>query len=218
LIFLISGMAALTYEVVWVRMLSLIFGTTTFAVSTVLFAFMAGQALGSYFFGKIIDSARSPLRLYALLELGIGVYAVFVPYNIDALNTAYVSSFDENIPNFLVYSLIRFAFSMAVLLVPTTLMGGTLPVISRYFVRNLGTVGWDVGILYTINTLGAVAGVLLAGFLSGSDLWHQDVHIHGCLGEHDDRSCGLVSGGPGKDRRGRSSGAWQRAGGVGSHW
>ncbi len=164
LIFLISGMAALTYEVVWVRMLSLIFGTTTFAVSTVLFAFMAGLALGSYFFGKIIDSVRSPLRLYAFLEMGIGIYAVFVPYIIEALNTAYVSSFDENIPNFLVYSLIRFAFSMAVLLVPTTLMGGTLPVISRYFVRNLGTVGWDVGILYTINTLGAVAGVLLAGF------------------------------------------------------
>lgn len=157
-------MAGLTYEVVWVRMLSLIFGTTTFAVSTVLFAFMAGLALGSYFFGRIIDSVRSPLRLYALLEVGIGIYAVFVPHIIDALNTAYVSSFDENIPNFLVYSLIRFAFSMAVLLVPTTLMGGTLPVLSRYFVRNLNTVGWDVGILYTINTLGAVAGVLVAGF------------------------------------------------------
>lgn len=164
LIFLISGMAALTYEVVWVRMLSLIFGTTTFAVSTVLFSFMAGLALGSYFIGKIIDQVKSPLHLYAMLEIGIGLYAIFVPHIIELINTAYVSSFDENIPNFMIYSLTRFVFSMAVLIIPTTLMGGTLPVLSRYFVRGLKTVGWDVGILYTINTLGAVFGVLIAGF------------------------------------------------------
>ncbi len=164
LIFLLSGMAGLVYEVVWVRLLTLIFGTSTYAVSTVLFSFMLGLALGSYLLGKKIDSVRSPLRVYAALEIGIGLYAIFVPYIISAVNSAYLSAFDENISSPLFYTLARFGFSMLVLLIPTTLMGGTLPVLSRYFVRGLGSVGWDVGILYTINTLGAVAGVLLAGF------------------------------------------------------
>jgi len=163
-IFLISGMAGLVYEVVWVRMLTLVFGATTYAVSTVLFSFMAGLALGSYFFGRKIDSVRSPLRVYGFLELGIGIYALLVPGIIEILNEAYVSMFSEDIPNFLTYSLFRFVFATAVLLVPTTLMGGTLPVLSRHYVRGLGTLGWDVGVLYTINTLGAVFGVLLAGF------------------------------------------------------
>ncbi len=163
-IFLVSGMAGLVYEVVWVRMLTLVFGATTYAVSTVLFSFMAGLALGSYFFGKKIDFVRSPLRVYGLLELGVGVYALFVPAIIGVLNEAYVSMFSEEIPNFLVYSLMRFVFATAVLLIPTTLMGGTLPVLSRYFVRRIRTLGWDIGVLYTINTVGAVLGVLLAGF------------------------------------------------------
>lgn len=163
-IFLVSGMASLVYEVVWVRMLTLVFGATTYAVSTVLFSFMAGLALGSYFFGKKIDKIRSPLRVYGFLELGIGIYALLVPGIIEILNDAYVSMFSEDIPNFLTYSLFRFVFATAVLLVPTTLMGGTLPVLSRHYVRGLGTLGWDIGLLYTINTLGAVLGVILAGF------------------------------------------------------
>lgn len=163
-LFLVSGMAGLVYEVVWVRMLTLVFGATTYAVSTVLFSFMAGLALGSYFFGKKIDSVRSPLRVYGFLEIGIGVYALLVPGIIELLNGAYISMFSEDIPNFFTYSLFRFIFATAVMLIPTTLMGGTLPVLSRHYVRGMGTLGWDVGVLYTINTLGAVFGVLLAGF------------------------------------------------------
>lgn len=163
-IFLVSGMAGLVYEVVWVRMLTLVFGATTYAVSTVLFSYMAGLALGSYFFGKKIDFVRTPLRIYGLLELGIGLYALLVPSIIALVNDAYVSMFSEDIPNFLTYSLLRFLLATSVLLVPTTLMGGTLPVLSRYFVRGMGTLGWDVGVLYTINTFGAVLGVFLAGF------------------------------------------------------
>jgi spermidine synthase len=163
-IFLLSGMAGLVYEVVWVRLLTLIFGTTTFAVSTVLAAFMAGLALGSYLIGRIVDRLRSPLMAYGLLEIGIGVYAILMPWIFKMLDAVYIQLFDENISNFTAYSLTRFAFSLLVLLVPTTLMGGTLPALSRFFVRTPDSAGRDVGVLYAVNTCGAVVGVLIAGF------------------------------------------------------
>ncbi len=77
--FLLSGLSSLIYEVLWVRMLTLIFGSTTFAVSTVLTAFMGGLALGSFLFGRWIDRSPNPVPIYGWLETGIGVYALLVP-------------------------------------------------------------------------------------------------------------------------------------------
>ena len=135
LLFFLSGAAALLYEVLWLRMLILIFGSTQFAVSTILTAFMGGLALGSFLFGRLIDRRDDPVRLYGLLEIGIGLYALTIPALFQMLvpvSRAIWGSFE---PDFFVFSLLRFLFIMVALLFPTTLMGGTLPVLSRFAAR-----------------------------------------------------------------------------------
>src|SRR5437868_15165432 len=89
--FFASGTSGLVYQVIWVRELVLVFGATTFAVSTVLTAFMGGLALGSYYFGRKSETVRRPLRLYGLLEIGIGAYGLAVPLIFATLPIVYHS-------------------------------------------------------------------------------------------------------------------------------
>jgi len=79
LLFFLSGATGLVYEVVWMRMLTLVFGATAYATSTILASFFTGLALGSLYFGRLVDRGRNPLTVYALLELGIGVFAFLMP-------------------------------------------------------------------------------------------------------------------------------------------
>ena len=165
LIFILSGASGLIYEVIWMRQLTLIFGSTVFATSTVLTAFMAGLALGSYYFGRKIDeSAQSPLRIYALLEAGIGVFCLVWPLILAALGAIYVLIHRNVTSEFYTLSLIRFVLTFGVILIPSTLMGGTLPVLTRFFVKRLEQLGTNIGILYALNTFGAVVGTVAAGF------------------------------------------------------
>lgn len=164
LIFLFSGASGLVYEVVWTRQLTLVFGSTVFATSTVLTAFMGGLALGSYYFGRLADRESRPLRLYALLEVGIGAFALIWPLLLSMLNAIYILAYRGLDAEFYSLSLIRFALSFLVLLVPSTLMGGTLPILSRFFVNRLEKLGLNVGALYALNTFGAVVGCIAAGF------------------------------------------------------
>jgi spermidine synthase len=164
LIFFLSGAAALMYEVVWVRSLSLVFGGTHLAVTSVLAVFMGGLALGSYRIGSLVDRIRKPLRLYGCLEIGIAVCAMaFV-----ALMQVYPSIY-----NFLAHgqddrrlylTLIRVLFAVVALIVPTTLMGGTLPVLTRFVSREGTSIGARLSLLYGFNTIGAVAGTAAAAF------------------------------------------------------
>ena len=162
--FFLSGAASLMYEVVWVRMLGLIFGHTVHAITTVLVVFMGGLALGSYVCGRRIDRVRHLLRTYAWLEIGIGAYALLTPGLIDAIRIVYLSYARRFEPSFDVLTLIQFGLSTAVLLVPTSLMGATFPVLSRFVVQDVGAVGRRVGALYALNTFGAVVGTYLVGF------------------------------------------------------
>ena len=165
LIFICSGASGLIYEVIWMRQLTLIFGSTVFATSTVLTAFMAGLALGSYYFGRKIDeSTQSPLRIYALLEAGIGAFCLVWPLILAALGAIYVLIHRHVTSEFYTLSLIRFVLTFGVLLIPSTLMGGTLPVLTRFFVKRLEQLGTNIGILYALNTFGAVIGTVAAGF------------------------------------------------------
>ena len=165
LIFIFSGASSLIYEVIWMRQLTLIFGSTVFATSTVLTAFMAGLALGSYYFGRKIDeSTESPLRMYALLEAGIGAFCLVWPLILGALSAIYVLIHRNVTSEFYTLSLIRFVLTFGVLLIPSTLMGGTLPVLTRFFVKKLEQLGTNIGILYALNTFGAVIGTVAAGF------------------------------------------------------
>ncbi len=170
----VSGASGLIYEVAWVRSLELVFGATSFAVATVLAAFMGGLALGSWLMGMAAARLERfhPLRVYAAIELLIGVAGSLVPVALRALVPLYQSIWSHFHSSFAVFSLWRFLLCGAVLLVPTALMGATLPIASRLVVgdapgaggdgRPAGD-GWSVGLLYACNTLGAVVGCAAAG-------------------------------------------------------
>jgi spermidine synthase len=164
-VFFCSGAAALIYEVIWVRSLSLIFGGSHLAVTTVLSVFMGGLALGSYLIGKRIDRYGKLLRLYGALELGIGASAVLSALLFKLYPFLYVPLAQVAVTSPVYLSFIRVIFAVVALIVPTTLMGGTLPLLSKFVSRRAKSLGSHISFLYGFNTLGAVAGVAAASFI-----------------------------------------------------
>src|SRR5438477_12469095 len=164
-IFFLSGATGLVDEVIWVRLTGLIFGNTSQAISTVLAAFMAGLALGSWKLGQKADRTDNPLRMYGLLEIGIGLSAALVPLVFRALDTLYWAAAPSvsSVPGGAGF--IRFGTSFIVLLTPTFLMGGTLPVLIRFFTESVDEVESKVGVLYALNTFGAAAGTMTAALV-----------------------------------------------------
>ena len=162
--FFFSGAAGLIYQVVWTRMLTQIFGNTTYAIATVLSAFMAGLALGSYWFGKIADRGKNDFLLYGILEAGVGVYGFLVPWLFAGAQKLYGPIFGLNQSYPFLFNLVLFFLSFVLLVFPTLLMGATLPVLSRFFVRSFADFGRRIGDLYATNTLGAVIGCAAGGF------------------------------------------------------
>src|SRR5882672_6510556 len=166
--FFLSGASGLILEMLWTRMLTLVFGSTTLAVSTVLTAFMGGLGLGSFLAGRLADRLKAPLRAYAALEASIGLYALLVPILVafyPSLNRWLWATFGDR---YALLSVLRFVASAGLLLFPTTLMGATLPILARHFVQHpweLKRAGLRIGTLYAVNLFGAVAGAFLAGFV-----------------------------------------------------
>jgi spermidine synthase len=163
-LFFFSGAAGLVYEVVWMRLLAGVFGVTVLAISTVLAAFMAGLALGSFLFGRVADRTTRPLTVFAALQVGIGLVSLLVPLLVRFAENAYPGLPDTFRDSFWLLSLARFAWCGLIILLPTTLMGGTLPVLSRWITSRGSAVGSGVGALYSINTFGAVVGTMAGGF------------------------------------------------------
>ncbi|UCG60096.1 MAG: fused MFS/spermidine synthase [Phycisphaerales bacterium] len=169
-LFLVSGATGLIYEVAWTRAFGVVFGNTVLAVSTVLTAFMLGLAIGSWLFGRIADRTSRPLKLYALLELIIGAYALAFPGILGQTDALYLWFFRSYHPGFYSLSLVCFALAIVQLLLPTALMGGTLPVLSKLWAdapkqkAKQAPVGQSVGFLYAVNTFGAVVGTFLCGY------------------------------------------------------
>jgi len=187
-LFFCSGVTALIYEIVWTRMLTLVFGHTVFSVSVVLAAFMAGLGFGSYLFGAAIDSlsglcekpaekagetailplqdpAHTPLLIYGWIEIGL-----FVLCGLLSLFLANFSSFYAWIHVWLpdstmIQNTVKAVLAFTLIFIPTTLMGATLPIISKYYVTDNARLGTQIGILYALNTFGAAMGCLLTGFL-----------------------------------------------------
>jgi len=157
-----SGLSALVYQIVWVRLLGFTFGTTTEAVSTVLAVFFAGLALGNLAAATRLGSVRRPLRLYALLEIAIGLYALASVPLLGVLDGVHALVGVGLAPATL--TAVRVAGSALVLLPPTLAMGATLPVVARALVTEDATLGRWSAILYAANTLGAVLGAYLCGF------------------------------------------------------
>ncbi len=166
LLFFLSGLTSLIYEVIWVRKFGLVFGVTTYAVSTVLAAFFAGLAIGSYVAGRLIDRTRlHPLVVYGVMEGMIGGYAMLLPMLLHLLEASYPGVYSRMGESFTLFTLFRFIISFTVLVIPTTLMGATLPVLSKLLVDREEVLGLNVGRLYAVNTFGAVMGTFTAGFL-----------------------------------------------------
>ncbi len=163
LLFAVSGISGLVYELVWIRLLSHLLGGTTLAISTVLAAFMGGLALGSHYFGKRVDQSSNPLRLYSYLELGVAGLGALVPLMVLILEPAYIKA-ATTLPGGMI-TILRVLLTFMLLLPPTFLMGGTLPVLSRFLVRHSEKLGRNLGMLYAVNTLGAVIGIALSGFV-----------------------------------------------------
>jgi spermidine synthase len=164
-IFFFSGACGLLHEVAWMRLLRHVIGNDTLATATVLGAFMTGLALGSALGGRWIDRRGNPLIAFAVMEAVIGIYTAVLPWVAGGLQPLY-RYFHQNVSDSeAALTAVRFLFAGLLLLLPTTLMGATLPVLSRYVVGTGKAVGAKVGRLYGINTFGAVAGTVAAGFL-----------------------------------------------------
>ena len=168
LCFFLSGLAALIYQTAWTQQFAFVFGTSELAVATVLAAYMGGLALGAEVASRFALGIRRPVLVYAVLELAIGLAALAVPWAIRAATGLYVLLFGglaspteaQGAP----FTLFFLACSFLILVVPTALMGATLPLLIRHAVRRPEEIGRRVGVLYAANTLGAVAGTLTAGF------------------------------------------------------
>ena len=166
--FFLSGLAALVYETAWTREFAAVFGSSNLAVATVLAAYMGGLAAGAALAARLAPRLRRPVLVYGLLELGIALSALAIPFAIQGSRALYVNLFGGSqgivgaggAPTALFYLVCSFL----ILLVPTSMMGATLPLLARHAVRSEDEIGRRIGGLYAVNTAGAVGGTLLAAF------------------------------------------------------
>jgi spermidine synthase len=162
----ISGSSALVYQLIWVRLLGLVFGVSSFAVATVVAVFLLGLGLGSYFFGKWSERTENPLRIYMYVEVCIAVTSLASYLVIDHLPVyRYLYQSAYNSLDLYGMSIVRLLLSTVVLLPPVFFIGGTMPLIAKYFLRASTTFGSGFSKIYYLNTLGAFAGALLTGFV-----------------------------------------------------
>ena len=164
-LFFLSGAAGLIYEVCWTRLLRLPMGNTVASLTTVLTAFMAGLALGSWFAGRRFSHAERPLRIYACLEAVIGIFCLALPFLVAGQQPFFRWVYRAFGDSLFVFHALRFLACGVVILVPATLMGATLPVLCRAFFDDPARIGRSIGWLYAVNAFGAVLGSLLAGFV-----------------------------------------------------
>ncbi|MBN1334987.1 MAG: fused MFS/spermidine synthase [Deltaproteobacteria bacterium] len=164
-LFLLSGATSLVYETLWGRELHLVFGTSQVAIATVLAAFMGGLSLGGFLMSRLADRIRRPVRVYGLLEGGIGLYALAFPVLLKSIVPFYLGFWRWLEPSPTVFSAFQALLAGLLLLVPTTCMGATLPLLARFATTRLSLAGHRVGLLYGVNTAGAVLGTFLAGFV-----------------------------------------------------
>ena len=163
-LFLLSGCAGLIYELVWTRELIFVFGGTTYAITTILVSFMAGLGLGSYVAGRLSHRLRQAGRVYGCLEVAIGAYALAVPFLLGVAEPLYRFLYARAADAPWVLTAARFCIGSLIVLVPTTFMGATLPILVRYVTGIEEGFGRSVGLLYGINTFGAMLGTMAAGF------------------------------------------------------
>ncbi len=162
-IFVASGAAGLIYQVVWSRELVLVFGNTTQAISTIVTAFMLGLGAGGYVGGRLAMRSRNPLRLYGAIELLVALFAILLPFAFDGFGEVYRAAYGAMDSTALGF--VRAGLALVAVTPATFLMGMTLPILTRFMVRTLDRAGNQLAALYAANTLGAVLGTLVSGFV-----------------------------------------------------
>lgn len=164
LLFFVSGAAALVYQVLFAKELALVFGSTATATFTVLATFLGGMAIGSFFGGIVAHKTVRPIIVYALIELAIAIYCSITPSLFQLIQSIYVelaSGIAADAPRLLA---LRVMLGATVLLVPTMLMGATLPLLATALGRRDGSLGTRVAWLYFANTAGAATGALMTAY------------------------------------------------------
>ena len=169
--FFISGITALVYEIIWTRQLTLVFGHTVYSVSIVLSAFMAGLGFGSFVWGHRIDRAVArqeetpPLLVYGRIEILIFAASAVLSLIFSEFHVAYAWMHRWLPESPVLYNALKAVLAFLLIFVPTTFIGATLPIISKYYVTDNTRLGTQIGYLYSINTLGAAVGCVLTGFI-----------------------------------------------------
>ena len=160
--FVLSGMTALIYEITWIRPLQFVFGSTIYTASIIFAAFMGGLALGSLIIARYVDKIKNLPVSYGLLELGIGLYGVLLLIIFNILPDVYRAIYPLS-QNFYLFEFIQFLVAFVILLIPTTLMGATFPIIARFYTKE--KIGNSIGKIYSANNIGAIFGSFVAGFV-----------------------------------------------------
>jgi spermidine synthase len=164
-LFVLSGAAGLIYEVVWARQLVLVFGNTSQAVSTILTGFFGGLAIGGFVGGRVADRVARPLRLYGLLELVVVIVVLLTPVSFRLIGEVYRGIYPALSQVPIALALVRFLLAILALAPATLLMGATLPTLTRYLTQGGGGIAGAFQRLYTANTVGAIVGAAMAGFV-----------------------------------------------------
>lgn len=154
LVFFLSGFTALVYQVVWQRLLTLHYGVGAVSITLVVTVFMGGLGLGALLGGRLAGRVRNPLLIYAGIEFMIGLFGLASFWLLDALGRHTAGS----------HLTLAFFFIGAFLVVPTTLMGMTLPILTKIYNALVADFGLAVSQLYFVNTMGAAAGSLIAAY------------------------------------------------------
>lgn len=165
ILFFFSGASSLIFETIFTRLLTYTFGNTAYAVSTVLAAFLGGLALGAFVIGRWVDRRPPSLLIYGGLELLVGVYCLFIPKLFALMTESYVTLFHRFPVGAAGLTAMRFGLAALVMLLPTILMGGSLPALARYVSAGCPDFEIEVDRLYAWNTLGAALGTLASTFL-----------------------------------------------------
>src|SRR5438309_527892 len=161
----ISGMVALIYEVVWTRLLILIFGSTVYALSTLLTAFLGGLALGSFFVGRNLHRIKDYYFAFAIVEICIGLYGILFPFLLSNLQYTYYFLYETFQHSFVMFQFSQVLLFLSILIFPTFLMGATFPLASKLLISKLDNVGKDVSYIYSANTFGSVLGPIFSVFI-----------------------------------------------------
>jgi spermidine synthase len=159
-----SGFSALLYQIVWLKYLNLLLGSTTYASVAVLSAFMFGLSVGSRLAPRLSFLYRTSLRSYGILEMGVGIFAILFPSIYSWMKIPFGAAFNLVGPETVLYNFVAFFIAFLVLLLPTSLMGATLPLLAHYVIQK-NEISRYAGYLYAVNTTGAVLGILVSAFV-----------------------------------------------------